>query len=132
MDTEVKQRNRRRKRAQRMQAIHDKANADTGDEDDIKGKPLHRPPIRRKKVKEPLVEEDIIDGFAILGFKTYEDLEVRLKKPPVRLTGRSAFVPCVWRCSFVPASVKSSTVSVGFVLFGFCVPVGRRLAIVVA
>lgn len=43
-----------------------------------------RPPRPRKKSslaaanqKEPPFEEDIIDGFAILGFRTYEELEVR-------------------------------------------------------
>lgn len=43
-----------------------------------------RPPRPRKKSslaaanqKEPPFEEDIIDGFAILAFRTYEDLEVR-------------------------------------------------------
>lgn len=76
MDNELKQRNRRRKRAQRMQAIREKKpdNNDSGEEEDTV-KP-QRPPTRRRKSKEPLVEEDIIDGFAILGFKTYEDLEV--------------------------------------------------------
>ncbi|XP_066901987.1 uncharacterized protein [Halyomorpha halys] len=33
-------------------------------------------PPRRKK-KEPIYEEDVIDGFAILSFKNYEDIEVR-------------------------------------------------------
>jgi hypothetical protein len=43
-----------------------------------------RPPRPRKKSslvnaipKEALFEEDIIDGFAILAFRTYEELEVR-------------------------------------------------------
>lgn len=42
-----------------------------------------RPPRPRKKSslatanqKEPPFEEDIIDGFAILAFRTYEELEV--------------------------------------------------------
>lgn len=80
-NNEAKQRNRRRKRAQRMQAIREKqdnSKDDSGEEDDSNGtkeKP-QRPPCRRKKAKEPLAEEDIIDGFAILAFKTYEDLEV--------------------------------------------------------
>lgn len=81
--SEAKQRNRRRKRAQRMQAIREKQDNnnkdDSGEEDEsnsgTKEKP-QRPPCRRRKAKEPLVEEDIIDGFAILAFKTYEDLEV--------------------------------------------------------
>lgn len=97
------QRNRRRERAQRMQAERDKDVAiggsggvggasaagidpDSGEEDvttatggapHVRDKPP-RPPLRRKKPKEPspLLEEDIIDGFSILGFKSYEDLEV--------------------------------------------------------
>jgi len=28
------------------------------------------------KLAEPLYEEDVIDGFAIISFSTYEDLEV--------------------------------------------------------
>lgn len=84
MDVEVKQRQRRRKRAQRMQQQREinkgvsKNVQDSADEDElaIREKPP-RPPNRRKKSKEPLVEEDIIDGFAILAFKTYDDLEVR-------------------------------------------------------
>ncbi|CAG9812820.1 unnamed protein product [Phaedon cochleariae] len=83
MDAEVKQRNRRRKRAQRMQAQReinkaDHLDGDSGDEDVIPAKPP-RPPNRRKKSKEPLCEEDIIDGFAILQFRSYEDLEVSTK-----------------------------------------------------
>lgn len=79
-----KQRNRRRERAQRMQAERDRDVGGAGDPDSaeedssvVREKPS-RPPLRRKKPKEPspLLEEDIIDGFSILGFKTYEDLEV--------------------------------------------------------
>lgn len=55
---------------------------DSGDEDDtataLREKP-HRPlHTRRKKPKEPLVEEDIVEGFAILQFRSYEDLEVSM------------------------------------------------------
>lgn len=78
MDNEVKQRNRRRKRAQRMQAQRESKlkDGDSGEDDSpVRDKP-QRPPIRRKKSKEPLVEEDIVDGFAILGFRSYDDLEV--------------------------------------------------------
>lgn len=53
---------------------------DSGDEDMAVAPPIReKPPPRRKKQKEqsPLLEEDIVDGFAILSFKTYEDLEVR-------------------------------------------------------
>lgn len=80
-----KQRNKRRERAQRMQAERDKdavdgvGIADSADEDSKK--PI-RPPQRRKKANifkepSPILEEDVVDGFAILSFKTYEDLEVR-------------------------------------------------------
>lgn len=98
MEIDVKQRrrnqrNRRRERAQRMQAERDKdvaiggagagADPDSAEEDaapHVREKPP-RPPLRRKKPKEPspVLEEDIIDGFSILGFKSYEDLEVRYK-----------------------------------------------------
>lgn len=47
-----------------------------------------RPPRPRKKSslqgasqKEPPFEEDIIDGFAILAFRTYEELEVSALRP---------------------------------------------------
>lgn len=85
------QRNRRRERAQRMQAERDKdvvdgGNAagvgepdDSADEDTVTPPVREKPPQRRKKQQKdnsPLLEEDIIDGFAILAFKTYEDLEV--------------------------------------------------------
>ena len=33
--------------------------------------------LKPKKNKSALFEEDIIDGFAIISFKTLEDLEVR-------------------------------------------------------
>lgn len=84
----TKQRNKRRERAQRMQAERDKdadgvgvgviADCDSADEDSKK--PI-RPPQRRKKANifkepSPILEEDVVDGFAILSFKTYEDLEV--------------------------------------------------------
>lgn len=79
------------------------ADGDDSDDDSRKKSPI-RPPQRRKKVaasaiavvavcnnnskhdnnnctqfKEPspILEEDVVDGFAILSFKTYEDLEVR-------------------------------------------------------
>lgn len=78
------QRNRRRERAQRMQAERDRDVVaggepdDSADEESSKPPVREKPPQRRKKPKElsPLLEEDIIDGFAILAFKAYEDLEV--------------------------------------------------------
>lgn len=79
-----KQRNRRRERAQRMQAERDRDVVEGGEPDDSADEESPKPPVRekppqrRKKPKEhsPLLEEDIVDGFAILAFKTYEDLEV--------------------------------------------------------
>lgn len=85
MEIEVKQRNRRRKRAQRMQqelkeTNANKANADESETEDVIPKKPPRPPNRRKKqkdlLKEPLCEEDIVEGFSILQFRSYEDLEV--------------------------------------------------------
>lgn len=84
MENEVKQRtqrNRRRERAQRMQAQKREGKGFIGDsgedESPTRDKPQRPPPpSRRKKSKEPLFEEDVIDGFAILSFKSYEDLEV--------------------------------------------------------
>lgn len=86
----TKQRNKRRERAQRMQAERDKdadgvgiVNGDSADED---SKPIRPPQSQRRKkanlFKEPspILEEDVVDGFAILSFKTYEDLEVRKRK----------------------------------------------------
>lgn len=81
MENEVKQRNqrnRRRERAQRMQAQRESKAKDgdsAEDESPAREKPP-RPAVRRKKSKEPMGEEDIIDGFAIMSFRTYEDLEV--------------------------------------------------------
>ncbi|XP_030752083.1 autism susceptibility gene 2 protein-like isoform X3 [Sitophilus oryzae] len=88
MEIEVKQRNRRRKRARRMQqelkeTNANKANPDESETEDVIPKKPPRPPNRRKKqkdlLKEPLCEEDIVDGFSILQFRSYEDLELVIK-----------------------------------------------------
>lgn len=88
MEIDVKQstqKSKRRKRAQRMQAERGKevvggGEVDSGEEDygSLKRDKSVRPPVRRKRNKDisPILEEDIIDGFALLAFKTYEDLEV--------------------------------------------------------
>ncbi|KAL0272157.1 UNVERIFIED_CONTAM: hypothetical protein PYX00_005236 [Menopon gallinae] len=76
MEKEVKhrlKRNRRRERAERMQAQRD--HGDSAEDETLTGVKPPRPPIRRKKLKEPTFEEDIIDGFAILAFRSYEELE---------------------------------------------------------
>uniref|UniRef100_T1J6J9 Uncharacterized protein n=1 Tax=Strigamia maritima TaxID=126957 RepID=T1J6J9_STRMM len=82
MESEGKQRTQRnrlrRERAARMQQQKDSRRqpspTDEGDESPGPQTPI-RPPIRKKRSKEPLFEEDIIDGFAIISFRTYEDLE---------------------------------------------------------
>lgn len=134
METSVKstkQRNKRRERAQRMQAEREKdadgvgadviADGDDSDDDSRKKSPI-RPPQRRKKAassiaavvvaannnikhdnnnstqfKEPspILEEDVVDGFAILSFKTYEDLEVRDSTNPLTVDFRARRVMCV-------------------------------------
>lgn len=69
---------RRRERAARMQkqALRCGQSADEGDESPGRSAKPPRPPNRKKRNKEPVFEEDVIDGFAILSFRTYEDLEV--------------------------------------------------------
>ncbi|XP_047990910.1 fibrosin-1-like protein isoform X1 [Leguminivora glycinivorella] len=84
MENEVKQRNqrnRRRERAQRMQAQRESKvkDGDSGEDESPAREKPPRPPTRRKKSREPLGEEDIIDGFAIMAFRTYEDLEAAVK-----------------------------------------------------
>uniref|UniRef100_A0A336N6Z6 CSON007905 protein n=1 Tax=Culicoides sonorensis TaxID=179676 RepID=A0A336N6Z6_CULSO len=91
MEIDVKQstqKSKRRKRAQRMQAERGKevvggGEVDSGEEDygSLKREKTVRPPNRRKRSKDtsPILEEDIIDGFAILAFKSYEDLEFAMK-----------------------------------------------------
>ncbi|VVC89298.1 unnamed protein product, partial [Leptidea sinapis] len=84
MENEVKQRNqknRRREWAQRMQAQRESKtkDGDSGEDESPAREKPPRPPARRKKSKEPLGEEDIIDGFAIMAFRTYEDLEATVK-----------------------------------------------------
>ncbi|RZF33386.1 hypothetical protein LSTR_LSTR014732 [Laodelphax striatellus] len=99
------QRNKRRERAQRMQAQKAQKNAlqppggdsaaiksgapknvaakaaallvDSGEEDEATVKPPRPPPPSRRKKgnKEQLYEEDVVDGFAILSFRTYDDLQ---------------------------------------------------------
>jgi len=52
------------------------ADGDSAEDDSPTREKPPRPPNRRKRSKEPTFEEDIVDGFAILAFRTYEDLEV--------------------------------------------------------
>lgn len=90
MENEVKQRNqrnRRRERAQRMQAQRESKvkDGDSGEDESPTREKPPRPPARRKKSREPLGEEDIIDGFAIMAFRTYEDLEVSTESSEMSL-----------------------------------------------
>jgi len=80
MEKDVKNRlkkNRRRERAERMHAQMKENDSAEDDFATMEKKPP-RPPLRRKKAKESLFDEELVDGFAILAFKTYEDLEVSL------------------------------------------------------
>ena len=84
METDPKpnrnQRNRRRERAHQM---HDKQNEVEESADECgespprtskdKGRGKHR---RRRNSSSNSFEEDIIDGFAIVSFRTIEELEV--------------------------------------------------------
>lgn len=94
MENEVKQRNlqrnRRRERAQRMQAQRESKvkDGDSGEDESPAREKPPRPPARRKKSREPLAEEDIIDGFAIMAFRTYEDLEVNHSNTLVKIFTR--------------------------------------------
>jgi hypothetical protein len=98
----TKQRNKRRERAQRMQAERGKdadgVGIDSADEDSKK--PI-RPPQRRKKANifkepSPILEEDVVDGFAILSFKTYEDLEVRIFSSMRQISLYIRIFVCFW------------------------------------
>ncbi|KAA0202790.1 hypothetical protein HAZT_HAZT006035 [Hyalella azteca] len=81
MEDKCKAKRRRRERALQLRAaiIADPASNKKASEDDSCDEALpivrSKPPRPRKKNKEPLFEEDIIDGFAILAFKAYDDVE---------------------------------------------------------
>lgn len=73
-----------------------KANADESEAEDVIPKKPPRPPNRRKKqkdlLKEPLCEEDIVEGFSMLQFRSYEDLEVNFRRgywPNLHVTDRN-------------------------------------------
>uniref|UniRef100_A0A1B6C7C7 Uncharacterized protein n=1 Tax=Clastoptera arizonana TaxID=38151 RepID=A0A1B6C7C7_9HEMI len=101
MEMEVKQRtqrNRRRERAQRMHAQKRENKTKNGidsaeDDSPTREKPQRPPPPSRRKKnnKEPQFEEDVIDGFAILSFRSYEELE-----NTIRLCGKTAAVTLGW------------------------------------
>ena len=78
MESETSKKQRFTKRRERAQ-VNQVPDYGSGDDDppprSFKDKPRSKP--RKKKNNANLLEEDIIDGFAIISFKTYEDLEVR-------------------------------------------------------
>ncbi|KAK6192215.1 hypothetical protein SNE40_003724 [Patella caerulea] len=84
MESESKHRNqrvRRRERAQLLQQGKQSQVREMGDEIDESpprtSKDKGRGKPRRRRNSSPnIFEEDIIDGFAIMSFKTFEDLEV--------------------------------------------------------
>lgn len=72
---------KRRRRAQQLRAAETASHKNPSEDDSCdEAMPLVRskPPRPRKKNREPLFEEDLLDGFAMLAFKSYEDLEVRI------------------------------------------------------
>lgn len=75
MENETNKKQRYTKRRERAQ-VNQVPDYGSGDDDppSTKNKPRSKP--RKKKNNSNLAEEDIIDGFAIMSFKTYEDLEV--------------------------------------------------------
>ncbi len=73
--------NRRKERADKVEKER-KAKETGEDEEDVneaskedghEGPPLKKP---RRKLRKPTAEEDIVDGFAILAFKSYDELTV--------------------------------------------------------
>ena len=68
------QRSRQKRRERALQLQHEK------DEETHSG-PDESPPRSNKDKRKPkngkLYHEDIIDGFSIMSFKSFEDLEVR-------------------------------------------------------
>lgn len=75
MENETSKKQRYTKRRERAQ-VNQIPDYGSGDDDPpvTKEKPRSKP--RKKKNNSNLAEEDIIDGFAIMSFKTFEDLEV--------------------------------------------------------
>lgn len=62
---------------------HDEDSEASHNEEDqkpLKQTKLTTNPTPLPKLSDPVYDEDIIDGFAILSFSTYEDLEVRSLK----------------------------------------------------
>ncbi|XP_073985309.1 uncharacterized protein isoform X3 [Rhodnius prolixus] len=68
---------RSRRRASRILAEKRRKGVPVSCDDESPTRERAKPPRRKKK--EPLYEEDVVDGFAILSFKNYEDIEISLK-----------------------------------------------------
>ena len=75
MESETTKKQRFTKRRERAQ-VNQVPDYGSGDDDPPiqKDKPRSKP--RKKKNNANLFEEDIIDGFAIISFKSFADLEV--------------------------------------------------------
>ncbi|KAH9524263.1 hypothetical protein Btru_053976 [Bulinus truncatus] len=84
-----KQRSRQKRRERAFQLQQEKQTREEEEasgQDDQDGSPPRsskdKPPRSKpKKVKSALFEEDIIDGFAIMSFKTLEELEFQTIMP---------------------------------------------------
>lgn len=83
METETKKHQRITKRRERAQQIYqEKRNDQDGSADEMDDSPPRsskdkgRLKPRRRRNSSNSFEEDIIDGFSILSFKSFEDLEV--------------------------------------------------------
>ena len=76
-----KYKNQKFRRKQRAHKIQEQRKANPNDSGEEGFQPKARPPRpipkkKKSKMKEPDFEEDIIDGFTIMSFQTYEELEV--------------------------------------------------------
>lgn len=63
-------------------------------------RPQHVRRKRKEKDMSPVLEEDIVDGFAILAFKTYEDLEVSGRCATDIVAFSAVVVESLWRMLF--------------------------------
>ncbi|RUS71312.1 hypothetical protein EGW08_020931, partial [Elysia chlorotica] len=86
-----KQRSRQKRRERALQLQQEKQTKEEDEEEEASGQDDHgessprsskdnKTRLKPKKNKSALFEEDIIDGFAIISFKTLEDLEIVSKK----------------------------------------------------
>ncbi|XP_014240308.1 autism susceptibility gene 2 protein homolog isoform X1 [Cimex lectularius] len=101
---ERRQSQRSRRRASRILAEKRRRGAALSCDDESPARERAKPPRRKKK--EPLYEEDVVDGFAILSFKTFEDIETCLKLGKGATNG---VIPTITRDE--PAAVKQERAS---------------------